>query len=110
MTLFEQPIWNQLKPFAKLDAGRDNLDLHKLPDDLRDVALKVESTCVACGAPIHPLRARVKSKRSRVGGSQTEKRLFYAPTCPNEKNPGCSRTQVARYHKRTVRTIMNGGM
>ena len=104
VTLFDHPIWRHLAPYARLDeGGRDNLDLHQLPDQLRDLALAVEVNCVACGKIIHPLRARVSSERSRVAGSHTERRLFYAPTCPTEKDPGCSRTVLARNHKRWVR-------
>ena len=106
MILFDHPIWLHLKPYARLDAGRDNLDLHQLPEKLRELALGVFTNCIACGESIHPLRAREKSQRSRVGGTQVEKRLFYAPTCPTEKNPGCSRTRVARAHKETIRALV----
>ena len=76
-----------------------NVDFLQLPDDLRKLALQVEVNCVACGRPIHPLRARAKSERSRIGHSVTEHRLFYAPTCPTDVNPGCARTHEARSHK-----------
>lgn len=106
MTLFEHPIWPHVAPYARLDGGRANLDLHQLPDQLRDLALAVETNCVACGKVIHPLRARVLSSRSRVAGSLVEHRLFYAPTCPTDADPGCSRTVAARNHKRRLRELM----
>lgn len=99
MTLFDHPIFKYVIPYASLDEGRMNLDFLQLPEDLRDLALKVEVNCVACGKPICCLRARMKSERSRVGNSATEKRLFYAPTCPTDQNPGCSRTHDAKAHK-----------
>lgn len=103
MILFEHPIWQYVLPYAHLSAGRDNLDLLGLPDQLRELALGVQTNCVACGAVIAPLRARVKSERSRIGNTETERRLFYAPTCPTENNPGCSRTRVAQRHKDAMR-------
>lgn len=99
MNLFDHPIWPHLRPYASLDEGRANLDFLQLPDQLRELALGVVVNCVACGRPISPLRARAKSQRSRVAGSATERRLFYAPTCPTDVNVGCSRALAAREHK-----------
>ena len=76
MILFDHPIFKYLIQYAALDEGRMNVDFLQLPDDLRDLALKVEVNCVACGKPIFPLRARAKSERSRVGHSTTERRLL----------------------------------
>lgn len=99
MLLFDHPIWKYIVPYAALDEGRMNVDFLQLPDDLRELALKVEVNCCACGRPIYPLRARAKSERSRVGHSITERRLFYAPTCPTDIDSGCSRTHEAKQHK-----------
>jgi ribA/ribD-fused uncharacterized protein len=101
--LFDHPIWKHVAPFAKMVAGRDNVDLLQLPDDLRVLAVDVVCNCVSCGAVIHPLRCRAKSDRSRVAGTAVERRLFYAATCPSEMNPGCSRTTAAQEHKEMVR-------
>lgn len=106
MTLFEHPLWQHVAPYAKLTEGRDNLDFLNLPDQLRALALDVLVNCVSCGRPIRCLRARVKSSRSRVGGTETERRLFYAPTCETEVNAGCSRTRAMKCHKDVVRAAM----
>ena len=102
MTLFQHPIWDFVKPYVHLVPGRENCDFLNLPDDLRALALDVVVNCASCGAVIHPMRARVKSERSRVAGTPVEHRLFYAPTCPVEKNPGCSRSKLAREHKQVL--------
>lgn len=108
MTLFDLPIWQNLSAFAHLSkGGRDNLDLLRLPDDLRVLALSAIANCVACGDPIHPLRARVKSKRSNIAGTETERRLFYAATCPAEKNAGCARSRSAKEHKKWIRRMFS---
>ncbi len=100
MTLFDHPAWAHLARYAHLDANRANLDLLQVPDQLRELAIGCQANCVACGAPLRPLRARMKSSRSRIAGSETERRLFYAPTCPTDVNPGCSRSKAARDHKK----------
>lgn len=105
MTLFEHPIWRYIAPYAHVEANRSNVDFLQVPDQLRSLALEVVTNCCSCGAVIHPLRARAKSERSRIGGTAIEKRLFYAPTCPTEVNSGCSRTHAAREHKKKVRAI-----
>jgi hypothetical protein len=102
LTLLEHPIFGYLAPYASVDAQRENVDFLQLPDQLRELALGVVCNCAACGAVINPLRARVQSERSRVGNSLTERRLFYAGTCPSEVNPGCSRTHAAKQHKDLV--------
>lgn len=106
MILFDHPIWKHIKKYAAVAEGRDNLDFHQLPDQLRALALEVTANCVACGAVVNPLRARAKSERSRIAGSPVERRLFYAPTCLTEKNPGCSRARAARDHKKIVRVAL----
>ena len=108
MTLFEHPIFSHIVKYASLDEGRENLDFLQMPDQLRELAINVVSNCISCGAIIHPLRARKKSERSRIGGTETERRLFYAPTCPTEVNPGCSRTLTAKQHKTVVRAKLGG--
>lgn len=107
MTLFEHPIWRHLAVFCHMTANRDNLDLLQLPEQLRELALEVVANCVACGAVLHPLRARVKSGRSRVAGTALERRLFYAPTCPIETDRGCSRSKAAQDHKNEVRRMFD---
>ena len=105
MTLPEHPIYRYVAPYAKISAGRDNVDFLNLPDDLRELALGVVCNCVSCGAVIHPMRTRAKSERSRIAGTATERRLFYAATCPTDKNAGCSRTTAAQQHKTRLRSM-----
>lgn len=102
MTLLDHPIFKHLASYASVDEQRANVDFLQLPEQLRALALDVVVNCVSCGAVIHPLRARAQSERSRVGNSPTERRLFYAATCPSEVNAGCSRTHVAKQHKVAV--------
>jgi len=102
MTLFQNPIWPYVKPYVHLVPGRDNCDFLQLPDDLRFYAMQAVANCVTCGAVIHPMRARAKSERSRIAGTEVEHRLFYAPTCPIERDPGCSRSKLAREHKQVL--------
>jgi len=105
MILFEHPIWRYVAPYGKMPAGRDNLDFLSLPDDLRELALGVVCNCVSCGAVISPMRVRAQSERSRIAGTPTERRLFYAATCPTDKNAGCSRTTAAATHKDRLRSM-----
>lgn len=103
MIAFDHPLWPALAPYARVAPGRDNVDLLQLPDDLRAAALSTLVNCVACGAPIHCFRARAKSKRARIGGTETERRLFYAATCVAPA--GCSRSRAAKDHKNYVRRL-----
>ena len=105
MTLFDHPIFRYIAPYAHITNERANVDFLQLPNDLRSLALDVETNCPACGALVKPIRMRAKSERSRVAGTAIERRLFYAPTCPTEVNSGCSRTVAARDHKKRVRRI-----
>lgn len=99
MTLFEHTIWPYIAPYIHIDANRGNVDVLQLPDQLRELALGVVANCISCGAVISPLRARAKSSRSRVANTGIERRLFYAPTCPSDRDSGCSRSKIARAHK-----------
>lgn len=103
MTIFDHPIWEYLAGYVHMPSGRDNIDLLQVPEPLRSIALTVVSNCISCGRVIFPLRARAKSKRSRVAHTTIEKRLFYAPTCPTSKDSGCARSRAAQMHKDEVR-------
>jgi hypothetical protein len=108
MNLFDHPIWPHVLPYAHVTFfGKVvRLDFLQLPDQLRELALAVVANCPSCGAVIHPMRARALSERSRIAGTAVERRLFYAPTCPTEKDPGCSRTKAAMQHKDEVRAML----
>lgn len=108
MTIFDHPIWPHIAAYAKVSLGRDNIDLLQLPEQLRGLALDAVANCISCGKIIHPLRARVKSGRSRIAGTELERRLFYAPTCPTEIDPGCSRTKAAKDHKAFACSCLQG--
>lgn len=99
MTLLDHPAWPYLVKFIHIPEGRDNVDLLDVPDDLRAIALEVVCNCISCGAVIKPLRARAKSSRSRIANTAVERRMFYAPTCPSERDAGCARSKAARQHK-----------
>lgn len=99
MTLFDHPIWRHIAPYAHIRDKRTNLDFLQMPDQLRELALGAVVNCVACFAVISPLRARAKSNRSRIADTALERRLFYAPTCPTDKDSGCSRSKAAQDHK-----------
>lgn len=105
-TIFNHPLWVELKPYARMSNGRDNLDLLQLPDELRAQALLIALPCVSCGTLIRVFRARMKSKRSRISGSTEEHRLFYAATCPSYTNSGCSRSKRAKDAKRELRLLL----
>lgn len=106
MLLFEHPIFKHIVKYASVSEDRANVDFLQLPDLLRSLALEVQTNCPACGASVSPLRARAKSEQSRIAGTETERRLFYAPTCPTEKNPGCSRTKAAKDHKLEIKRVL----
>lgn len=99
MLLFDHPIFKHIVKYASISDDRANVDFLQMPDLLRALAMEVICNCPSCGAVAFPLRARAKSHQSRVAGTETERRLFYAPTCPTEKSPGCSRTKSAKDHK-----------
>jgi hypothetical protein len=113
--LFGLPIWQKLKQhclFSKSGNGRvaPRLDFVKLPEDLRTEALMLTLPCIACKQPIHPLRARKKSERSRIAGSEVEWRLFYAATCEYKANDGCGRTTAAQRHAVWLLKALDAGL
>ncbi len=95
MIIFQHPIWRHIKSYCHMPAGRDNVDLLDLPDDLRELCLDAKVNCAACGAVIYCFRQRQKSDRARIAGTPDERRLFYAATCPSSASPGCARTRAA---------------
>jgi len=114
--LFSLPIWQRLKPYAHFSySGRGGrvaprLDLLKLPEDLREEALAVLVPCVSCKKLINPLRARKKSERSRIAGSETEWRLFYAATCTYKANDGCGRSTASQNHTKWLTRAFDKGL
>jgi hypothetical protein len=112
---FGLPIWQKLRPYAHISSsvqgGRvaPRLDF-QLPADLRQEAIAVTTLCVSCGLAIHPLRARKKSGRSRVAGSETEWRLFYAATCTYKTNDGCGRSTASQNHTKWLTRALDNGL
>jgi hypothetical protein len=107
MSLTEHHLWPLLAPFIRVqtydrDGGHKD-PRHRieaaLPDDPSIVAalLTMEMPCVACAAPILPIRTR-KGTRDR--------RAFVAVTCPLDVRIGCSRGRAAAdEYRRIVKAV-----
>ena len=110
-TLFQTPIWVELKPFAKVVTYSRRHGLARLefniPGDLLSRALSTYANCVSCGSLLAPVRLRkVATERSRVAGSSAAKRAFYAAACLSDVNSSCQRTKAARVHMDGVRLLL----
>ena len=113
--LVDLEFWKEIRPFLHTTVrsalpGRSaspRIEFQRLPEALKLRALAIEANCVACGGLIFPLRIRVQSEASRIAGLAAEKRLFYAPTCLSTKNPGCSRTKLAKQHFDEIRQLID---
>lgn len=86
----------KIEPYEREGGGvwnpRERIELwNDMPAEVRRQALAFEMPCVACGAPIHPIRQREKSGH-----------LYYAATCPWTVNLSCSRGSAAREEYRRV--------
>jgi hypothetical protein len=63
----------------------------KTPAEILSSALAWSAPCAACGAPMHPFRARRSpAKRGHVSGA-----VYVGTTCRQADNAGCSRGQAA---------------
>lgn len=108
MTLLDHPIWSDLAPYIRIEIyGRDGgphhprhrIEVDTLPPALRARALRVRVPCVACGQPIHPIRARKSAKGNG--------HLYYAPCCPLSVRIACSRGDQARDNYVDVRAAVD---
>ena len=65
---------------------------------LYDTMLKFQMPCVSCSKPIHPFRPRASARgRNKASG------MYYAPACPNNVSPGCSRGNAAHDEYEAIR-------
>jgi hypothetical protein len=63
----------------------------KAPEEIVSRALSWTAPGAACEAPMHPFRARhAEAKRGNGIGN-----VYVGTTCPNQVNPGCSRSGAA---------------
>lgn len=97
MSIIETPLWQELKPYVVIQEvpydhnrhkgkSRIRLEIKALPLDLAARAVLLETSCAACGGPIHPIRGRYN------GGRPTSLHNFYiATTHPLSENISCSR-------------------
>ena len=95
--------WKHIKPWMQVQyygketrtnkVPRFRLELSgETPDKIKKMALAVRATCIACGHPIRPFRARANAKR----GQSVAQHIYLAATCPLNVNLGCSRSGEAR--------------
>jgi hypothetical protein len=96
MSILLHAIWPLLEPHLVVeeydrDGGhvdpRIRIELRDLPPDLAITAADLIMPCVTCGRRIFPFR-------QRLGSSWAD--LYYAPTCPLDRNIACSRAAPAR--------------
>lgn len=85
-----------IEPYIKLEEylregggsedPRIRIEFYPMPADVMRKALEFTMPCVACRAPLHPIRER----------GQGSGNLYYAPSCPLHVNIRCSRTRAPR--------------
>lgn len=107
--ILDHPMWQKVLPYLKPpnqgEKGRKNIDFSLIGEILAE-ALSVRTACVACQKEMSPFRDRKQSRKgpteSRVAGTPTASHVFYSGACTQNENMGCSRTKLAKKHKRTV--------
>lgn len=96
MSILVHPLWPLLEPYLVVehydkDGGHEDprirIELRDLPPELAITAADLITRCVTCGKKIFPFRQRVGSPWSA---------LYYAPTCPLERELACARSAPAR--------------
>lgn len=98
MSITNTKLWPTLKPYFYTENCKDTtgntarvrIEVRAMPAKLDKQARALTMPCVACGAPVHPIRQREK------GGRTTPGKMYYSPTCPLDVNVGCSRGSAAR--------------
>ncbi len=102
MSIVFHPLWPKLHRYFRVevydkDGGhrqpRIRIELTKMPEKLREKALALQMPCVACGQPMHPIRARGDGA------------LYYAAACPLDVNIGCSRGKAAKLEYNRIRAV-----
>jgi hypothetical protein len=96
MRLYNDPLWQELKPFLHVNGERRNVDVRSsvrdAPNQLFDRVVAFVDLCVTCKNSHHPVRVRGQGD-SRVSGTSAAGHLFLTPTCATKR---CSRTNEAR--------------
>ena len=101
MSIVEHPLWPEIRPYVRIERyDRDGGHGHPRyrievdpPNADRSAAWQVVMMrCVACGAPMHPIRERAPANNKRGN----PRHLFYAATCPLRIRMGCARSAAAR--------------
>ena len=111
-SVLTHPDWPTVAPYIRVEyynrdgSARDprfRLEVLTMPEDVAEVALKLEIGCPSCGRTIHPIRARALSKRSRA----PHKRHYYlAVACPLDVSVACSRGYAARDEYLKIRAAL----
>lgn len=100
MSFTLHPLFPKLRPFMHAEHARPDtrnsrvrIEVSHLPSGLLAEALKALSPCVACGTPMHPIRAR---RGPNLRRDSPPVHLYFAAACPLDVNVGCSRGTAAR--------------
>ena len=95
VSLIFLPIWNRVREYLHIvecakdggiDEPRIRIEFLGLPDRLSRELVMIETSCVSCERPVHPLRRRIGDGWDR---------LYYAPACPVAVRAACSRSRAA---------------
>jgi len=100
VSIMKHPEWPVIRGYLRIEYyDRDGGHAHprhrievrsSIPSQLREKFLKLTCDCVACAAPIHPIRNRIKGGRATHAGH-----LYLAVACPLDVKIGCSRGNAA---------------
>lgn len=114
MSILDHPDWAYLQPWIEIQIyARDGGHKHPrvrievqscTPSAIVRKALSLTMQCVACGAPIHPFRARGNPKR----GERVAQNVYFAAACPLNVNVACSRGAEARDEYLAVKAACKG--
>lgn len=94
MSIVMTPVWPELSKYLFVeeydrDGGHESprirIEFRDVPGATYNIAIWTQLPCVACGRPIHPVRAREGDKN----------RLYLAVACPIGVRIECSRGRAA---------------
>lgn len=93
--LRSHPLWLTLRTHLRVETtGRHTrLELRDVPAGLAADALAIRVPCVACGAPVAPVRCRRPPGNKRRDDATAG--LYLAVTCGLSERIGCSRGKAA---------------
>lgn len=108
MSLVDSKIFPLVRPYLRVevytrDGGAANprvrIEVRGAPPVVVACLLAHTEPCVACGAKMHPFRARkAPAKRGTATG------LYFAAACPLSCNIGCSRGEAAKLEYLAIRS------